>query len=442
MSEAQDTTAAAVGANGSSHDGFAEPDAASRNRSAGRGRPSRSVGEAYIVDAVRTPVGKHGGALAGVRPDDLAATALRALMERVQLPRLDVADVILGCANQAGEDNRNVARMSALLAGFPVGVPGVTVNRLCASGLEAVAQAARALKLGESDLFVAGGVESMSRAPWVVPKAARAFPTGSVTMHDTTLGWRFINPRLREEYGVDSMGETAENLADEYGITREQQDAFALSSHRKATAALRAGRFAEELTPVEVNTKQGVAHVIEDEGPREDTNFEALARLKPAFRPHGSVTAGNSSTLNDGAAALLLASSDYVSAHGLTPLARVTTTAVVGVPPRIMGIGPVEATRKALTRVGMNLTDVGLIELNEAFAAQALAVLAALDIDPEDARLNPNGGAIALGHPLGCSGARILTTLVHEMVKTDVEVGLATMCVGVGQGMTMVVERN
>ena len=442
MSEAQDTTAAAVGANGSSHDGFAEPDAASRNRSAGRGRPSRSVGEAYIVDAVRTPVGKHGGALAGVRPDDLAATALRALMERVQLPRLDVADVILGCANQAGEDNRNVARMSALLAGFPVGVPGVTVNRLCASGLEAVAQAARALKLGESDLFVAGGVESMSRAPWVVPKAARAFPTGSVTMYDTTLGWRFINPRLREEYGVDSMGETAENLADEYGITREQQDAFALSSHRKATAALRAGRFAEELTPVEVSTKQGVAHVIEDEGPREDTNFEALARLKPAFRPHGSVTAGNSSTLNDGAAALLLASSDYVSAHGLTPLARVTTTAVVGVPPRIMGIGPVEATRKALTRVGMNLTDVGLIELNEAFAAQALAVLAALDIDPEDARLNPNGGAIALGHPLGCSGARILTTLVHEMVKTDVEVGLATMCVGVGQGMTMVVERN
>jgi len=401
-----------------------------------------SAVQAYIVDAVRTPVGRHGGALAGVRPDDLAATAIRALMERVQTPTIDVADVILGCANQAGEDNRNVARMSALLAGFPVAVPGVTVNRLCASGLEAVAQAARSLKLGESDVYVAGGVESMSRAPWAVPKPERGYPSGSLTAYDTTLGWRFVNPRLREEYGVDSMGETAENLVAEYGISREAQDVFALASHRKATAALRAGRFAEELTPVEVRAKEGVGHVIQDEGPREDTSFEALSRLKPAFRQGGTVTAGNSSSLNDGAAALLLASHDYVSAHGLKPLARVSATSVVGVPPRIMGIGPVGATRKVLTRLGMHLSDVGIIELNEAFAAQALAVLADLDVDPEDARLNPNGGAIALGHPLGCSGARILTTLVHEMVKTDVEVGLATMCVGVGQGMSMIVERD
>ena len=402
----------------------------------------RSVVDAYIVDAVRTPVGRHGGALASVRPDDLAATALRALLERVQVPALDVADVILGCANQAGEDNRNVARMSALLAGFPVAVPGVTVNRLCGSGLEAVVQAARALQLGESDVYVAGGVESMSRAPWVLPKPSRAYPVGSVTAYDTTLGWRFVNPRLREEYGVESMGETAENLADDYGITREAQDAFALASHRKATAALRAGRFAEELTPVEVSTREGVSHVIQDEGPREDTSFEELSRLKPAFRPHGSVTAGNSSSLNDGAAALLLASGDYVSAHGLKTLAKVSVSAVVGVPPRIMGIGPVGATRKALIRAGMSLADVGLIELNEAFAAQALAVLSDLDLDPEDGRLNPNGGAIALGHPLGCSGARILTTLLHEMVKTDVDVGLATMCIGVGQGVALIVERS
>ena len=412
--------------------------------SKGRSRRTRArpVGEAYLVDAVRTPVGRHGGALASVRPDDLAACALDALIERVQVPKLDVADVILGCANQAGEDNRNVARMSALLAGFPVGVPGVTVNRLCGSGLEAVAQAARAVKLGESDVYVAGGVESMSRAPWAVPKPEKGFATGSLTMHDTTLGWRFVNPRMREEYGVESMGETAENLAEEYGISREEQDAFALASHRKATAAAAARRFADELTPVEVRTRQGPQHVVEDEGPRPDTNFEALSRLKPAFRDGGTVTAGNSSSLNDGAAAVLVVSRDYVSAHGLEPLAKVSCVTVAGVPPRIMGIGPVPATRKALVRAGMSLADVGLIELNEAFAAQAIAVLRDLGLDPEDARVNPNGGAIALGHPLGCSGARILTTLLHEMVRTDVEIGLATMCIGVGQGIAMIVERD
>ncbi|HEX7001358.1 MAG TPA: acetyl-CoA C-acyltransferase [Trueperaceae bacterium] len=400
-----------------------------------------SVRDAYLVAALRTPVGRHGGALAPVRPDDLAATVLSAVVERAGAPKRDVADVVLGCANQAGEDNRNVARMAALLAGYPVSVPGVTVNRLCGSGLDAVAQAARGVKLGEGELFVGGGVESMSRAPWAMPKPERGYATGSTTMYDTSLGWRFVNQRMAEEYGTESMGETAENLAEEHGISRDEQDAYALASHRKATAAIAADRFADEIVPVEVVTKRQTTLVGTDEGPRNDTSMEALGKLRPAFRAGGTVTAGNSSSLNDGAAALLVASPDYAQAHGLKPLARVVSTAVAGVPPRIMGIGPVPATRTALERAGISLDDVGLIELNEAFAAQTLAVLRELGLDEEDARVNPNGGAIALGHPLGCSGARILTTLLHEMVKTDVEVGLATMCIGVGQGIAMVVER-
>ncbi len=397
--------------------------------------------DAYLLAAVRTPIGRHGGALAAVRPDDLAALVLGEAVDRAGVPARHVEDVFLGCANQAGEDNRNVARMSALLAGYPVGVPGVTVNRLCGSGLEAVAQAARCVKLGEGDLYAAGGVESMSRAPWALPKPERGYAMGSSTAYDTSLGWRFVNPRMRDEYGVESMGETAENLAEEHGISRDEQDAFALASHRKATAAIAAKRFAEEVVAVEVPAKQGAVTVDTDEGPRMDTNMDALGRLKPAFRAGGTVTAGNSSTLNDGAAALLVASPDYAEAQGLKPLGRVVASAVAGVPPRIMGIGPVPATRKALERAGMALGDVGIIELNEAFAAQSIAVLRELGLDDEDARLNPNGGAIALGHPLGASGARILTTLLHEMVKTDVEVGLATMCIGVGQGIAMVVER-
>ncbi len=400
-----------------------------------------SVKDAYLVAALRTPVGRHGGALASVRPDDLAAAVLGEVADRAGVQKRDVADVVLGCANQAGEDNRNVARMAALLAGYPVSVPGVTVNRLCGSGLDAVAQAARGVKLGEGELYAAGGVESMSRAPWALPKPERGYPTGSSTAYDTSLGWRFVNQRMEDEYGTESMGETAENLAEEYGISRDEQDAYALASHRKATAAIAAGRFVDEILPIRVVSKRQETLVDTDEGPRTDTSMEALGRLRPAFRQGGSVTAGNSSSLNDGAAAVLVASPDYANAHGLTPLARVVSTAVVGVPPRIMGIGPAPATRAALQRAGMSLADVGIIELNEAFAAQTIAVLRDLDLDVEDARVNPNGGAIALGHPLGCSGARILTTLLHEMVKTDVEVGLATMCIGVGQGIAMVVER-
>ncbi len=394
--------------------------------------------EAWIIDAVRTPIGRHGGALAGVRPDDLAAGVLRALLDRSGIPPADVEDVYLGCANQAGEDNRNVARMALLLAGLPVEVGGCTVNRLCASGLEAVAEATRALRLGEGHVYLAGGVESMSRAPWAVPKASRAFPTGNLTMYDTTLGWRFVNPKMEAMGHTESMGETAENLRELYDIPREEQDRFALQSHQRAVAATDAGRFRDEIVPVETPT--GVVEV--DEGPRRDTSLEKLAKLKPVFRPGGTVTAGNASSLNDGAAAVLLASRAYAEAHGLRPLAKVRAVAVAGVPPRIMGIGPVPATRKALERARLAFDDVGLIELNEAFAAQVLAVLREWRLDPTDPRLNPNGGAIALGHPLGCSGARILATLVHELRRRpDVQFGLATMCIGVGQGMAMVVER-
>ncbi|BCP67614.1 thiolase family protein [Thermus thermophilus] len=396
--------------------------------------------EAWIVEAVRTPIGKHGGALASVRPDDLLAHALSALMERSGVPKEEVEDVYAGCANQAGEDNRNVARMALLLAGFPVEVAGCTVNRLCGSGLEAVAQAARTIWAGEGKVYIGSGVESMSRAPYAVPKPEKGFPTGNLVMYDTTLGWRFVNPRMQALYGTESMGETAENLAEMYRIGREEQDRFALLSHQKAVRAWDEGRFREEVVPVPVKRGKEEARVEVDEGPRRDTSLEKLAALRPVFREGGTVTAGNASPLNDGAAAVLLVSDDYAKAHGLRPLARVRAIAVAGVPPRIMGIGPVPATGKALERAGLTLEEIGLIELNEAFAAQSLAVLREWGLDMEDPRLNPNGGAIALGHPLGASGARILTTLVHEMRRRKVQFGLATMCIGVGQGIAVVVE--
>ena len=415
--------------------------------------------EAWIVGAMRTPVGRHGGSLSAVRPDDLGAVALEALIERTGVPPSEVEDVFFGCANQAGEDNRDVARMSLLLAGFPETVAGATVNRLCGSGLEAVSQAARAVMLGEASVYVGGGVESMSRAPWTVLKPERAFPTGNATMHDTTLGWRMVNPRMEEMGHTDSLGMTAENvaqerfnitpdedqpegLAEEYDVSREAQDRFALRSHQKAVAAQDEKRFREEITPVTVKGRKGDTVVEADEGPRRDTSLERLARLKPAFKGEGSVTAGNSSSLNDGAAAVMVVSREYAEAHDLEPMAKVRSMAVAGVPPRVMGIGPVPATKKALERAGITMDDVGLVEINEAFAAQVLACLHEWGMDSEDGRLNPNGGSIALGHPLGASGARILTTLVHEMRRRDdVRYGLATMCIGVGQGIAMVVEK-
>jgi acetyl-CoA acyltransferase len=415
--------------------------------------------EAWIVGAVRTPVGRHGGVLSAVRPDDLGSYALRALAERTGVDPGEVEDVIFGCANQAGEDNRDVARMSLLLAGFPETVGGITVNRLCGSGLEAVAQASRAVKLGEADVYIGGGVESMTRAPLAMSKESRPFQTGHQTVYDTTLGWRFTNPRLEELGHTDSLGQTAENLAverfhvssdndepetvvAEYDISRERQDAFALHSHAKAVAAQDAGRFDDELVPVTVKGRKGDTVVDADEGPRRDSSLEALAKLRPAFTKTGTVTAGNSSPLNDGSAAVMVVSDDYARAHGLQPMARIRSVAVAGVPPRVMGIGPVPAVAKALARAGVTMDDIGLIELNEAFAAQSLAVIHEWGMDGEDPRLNPNGGAIALGHPLGASGARLLTTLVHEMGRRDdVSLGLATMCIGVGQGIAMVVER-
>jgi 3-oxoadipyl-CoA thiolase len=417
-----------------------------------------TVNEAWIVGAVRTPVGRHGGALAAVRPDDLGALVLEALMERCGVPASEVEDVYMGCANQAGEDNRNVARMSLLLAGFPEGIAGATVNRLCGSGLEAVAGAARAVMLGEADVYVGSGVESMSRAPWSVPKPSRAFPTGHTTMYDTTLGWRFVNPRMEELGHTDSLGVTAENLAEErfrvtaeeqrpeelaaeYDVSRQAQDRFALRSHQKAVAAQDGKRFRGEIVPVRVKGRKGETVVEADEGPRRDTTLEQLGKLKPAFKGDGSVTAGNSSSLNDGAAAVLVVSKNYAEAHGLEPLAKIRSVATAGMPPRVMGIGPVPATQKALDRAGISLSEVGLVELNEAFAAQSLAVIREWGMDPEDERLNPNGGAIAIGHPLGCSGARILTTLLYELRRRpDARYGLATMCIGVGQGIAMVVE--
>jgi 3-oxoadipyl-CoA thiolase len=392
--------------------------------------------EAWIIDAVRTPIGRVGGQLAGVRPDDLAAIPLAAVLARAGVPAAEVDDVVLGCANQGGEDSRNVARMAALLAGYPETVPAVTVNRLCASGLEAVAQAARAIAAGEGQAFVAGGVESMSRAPWAMARPERAYPRGNVTLFDTALGWRWTNPRLEALGHTDSLGQTAENLAVEGRISREVQDGFALESHRKAVAAQDAGAFAAELVPVQAAS----GTVTADECPRRDTTLEKLGKLAPAFARGGTVTAGNSSPLNDGAAALLVTSDAFARAHGLAPLARIRSSAVAGVPPRVMGIGPVPAARKALERARLAFGDLGAIELNEAFAAQSLAVLAGWGLAPDDARVNPDGGAIALGHPLGCSGARILTTLVHALRRRRKALGLATMCIGVGQGIAMVVE--
>jgi 3-oxoadipyl-CoA thiolase len=399
-----------------------------------------------IIDAVRTPIGALGGALAPVRPDDLAAHVLRAILERNQFDPAQVEEVYLGCANQAGEDNRNVARMALLLAGLPVEVAGVTINRLCASGLNAVNQAARAIKAGEGDVFIAGGVESMSRAPYSLPKADTGFPFGNLTAYDTALGWRYPNPRIQEKYGTEQMGETAENIAQmKPHITRQKQDEFSVRSHQRAIAAIDSGRFAEEILPVTIPQRKGDPKVVDtDERPRRDTTLESLARLKPAFRKEGgTVTAGNSSGLNDGAAALLIMSDTKAKALGLKPLALLRSSAAAGVPPRIMGLGPVPAVKKALLRAGLTLKDIHLIELNEAFAVQSLAVIEDLGLDPE--LVNVNGGAVALGHPLGCSGGRILTTLLHEMGRRALSekrpyYGLATLCVGVGQGEATIVE--
>jgi 3-oxoadipyl-CoA thiolase len=397
------------------------------------------MAEAYVVDAIRTPVGSYRGALSGVRPDDLAAHVIQAVVERSGVDPERIADVYFGAANQAGEDNRDVARMAALLAGLPASVPGATVNRLCASGLEAVNAAARAVKLGEGDYYLAGGVESMSRAPWVVEKPERGLPRGPQTMHDTTLGWRMINPRMAElGVSTESMGETGENVAERFGVSREDQDAFALRSHQRAVAAIEAGRLAEEIVPIEAPKGRETVTVDADEGPRPDASLEKLAALRPVFRESGTVTAGNASTLNDGAACLLIASEAGAESLGAEPLARIVSFGVAGVDPACMGIGPVEAVPRALAAADLSLDEIDLIELNEAFASQALACARELGIDEE--RLNVNGGAIALGHPLGCSGARLATTLVRELRRRGGRYGVATLCVGVGQGLATVVE--
>jgi 3-oxoadipyl-CoA thiolase len=395
--------------------------------------------EAYLVDAVRTPMGAYRGALSGVRPDDLAAHVVRATVERTGVDPAEIVDVYFGAANQSGEDNRDVARMAVLLAGLPDSVPGATVNRLCASGLEAVNAAARAVKLGEGDFYLAGGVESMSRAPWVVGKPERGLPRGEQTMHDTTLGWRFVNSRMAElGVSTESMGETGENVAERYAVSREDQDAFALRSHRRAVAAAEAGLFAEEIVPLEAPQGRETVLVEADEGPRPDASPERMAALRPVFREDGTVTAGNASTLNDGAACLLVASEAGVEKLGAEPLARVLASGVAGVDPAYMGVGPAVAVPRALAAAGLELDQIDLIELNEAFASQVLACARELGIDEE--RLNVNGGAIALGHPLGCSGARLTTTLVRELRRRGGRYGIATMCVGVGQGLATVFE--
>jgi 3-oxoadipyl-CoA thiolase len=411
--------------------------------------------EVVIVEAVRTPVGRHGGALARVRPDDLAALVIKEVVARASIEPDLVEDVYMGCANQAGEDNRNVARMALLLAGLPFSVAGITVNRLCASGLDAINQAARAIKCGEGDVLVAGGVESMSRAPWSVPKAERAFPWGNVTMYDTTIGWRYPNPKMEQTIPLEGMGQTAENIYEETGISREEQDGFALESQRRAAAAIEAGRFKDEIVPVPVPQRKGPPLLVDtDEHPRIEidadgkvrltTGAKKLARLRPAFRAGGTVTAGNASGINDGAAALLLMSEVKAKELGLEPLARWVASAVAGVNPRTMGYGPIPATRKVLQRAGLTTADIDLIELNEAFAVQALACIKELGLD--QARTNVNGGAVALGHPLGCTGARLMTTLLHEMRRRAaagerMRYGLATLCVGIGQGCATIVER-
>ncbi len=401
----------------------------------------RPLREAWIVEAVRTPIGRYGGALAGVRPDDLAAIVLRAVVDRAGLDPAEVEDVILGCANQAGEDNRDVARMALLLAGFPVEVGGLTVNRLCGSGLQAINSAAHAIAVGDGDVFIGGGVESMTRAPYVQLKAEGTWDRGPREMADTTLGWRFVNPKLAALHHPYSMGETAENVAERWGVSRERQDAFALKSQQRAVAAIDAGRFDDQIVPVEVVGRKGETIVVDrDEHPRADSTAEAIARLKPAFkRDGGSVTAGNSSGINDGASAVLLVEAERARALGLTPLARVVSTAVAGVDPAIMGVGPVPATRKAVERAGISVGDLDLIELNEAFASQSLVCIDELGLDPD--KVNVNGGAIALGHPLGMSGGRLITMLTHELRRTGGRYGLATMCIGVGQGIATIVER-
>jgi 3-oxoadipyl-CoA thiolase len=406
--------------------------------------PRRPIREAWIVEAVRTPVGRYGGALASVRPDDLAALTLRAVVDRSGVDPAVIEDVILGCANQAGEDNRNVARMAVLLAGLPVEVAGQTVNRLCGSGLQAINAAANAIAVGDGDVFLAGGVESMTRAPFVLGKAESAFDRGATNLQDTTLGWRFINPKLSGMHHPYSMGETAENVVERYGdrldVTRERQDAFALLSHQRAVAAIDGGLFDTQIVPVEVPQKKGDPIVVSrDEHPRADTSMEALGKLGAAFREGGSVTAGNASGINDGAAATLVVEADRARALGLRPLARVVSTAVAGVDPAIMGVGPVPASRKALERAGITAGDLDLVELNEAFASQSVVCMDELGLDPE--KVNVNGGAIALGHPLGASGARLVTMLVHELQRRGGRYGLATMCIGVGQGIATVVER-
>jgi 3-oxoadipyl-CoA thiolase len=397
------------------------------------------VAEAYVLDVVRTPMGSYRGALSGVRPDDLAAHTIAAVVERTGVDPEQITDVYFGAANQSGEDNRDVARMAALLAGLPDSVPGATVNRLCASGLEAINCAARAAKLGEGDFYLAGGVESMSRAPWVVGKPERGLPRGPQTMHDTTLGWRFINPRMAElGLSTESMGETGENVAERYGISREDQDAWGLRSHQRAVAAAEAGIFAEEIVPIEAPHGRETVMVDTDEGPRANASLEKMAKLRPAFREGGTVTAGNASTLNDGAACTLIASEAGVEALGAEPFARVVSFGVAGVDPAYMGIGPAVAIPRALDAAGLSLDQIDLIELNEAFASQVLASARELGIDEE--RLNVNGGAIALGHPLGCTGARLTTTLVRELHRRGGKYGIATMCVGVGQGLATIFE--
>ena len=398
--------------------------------------------EAFICDAIRTPIGRHAGALAAVRADDLAAIPIKALMQRnASADWSAVDDVYYGNANQAGEDNRNVARMAGLLAGLPVEVGGVTVNRLCGSGMDAVAQGARAIKTGEARFIIGGGVESMTRAPFVLAKSAEPFQRAA-EIYDTSIGWRFVNPKMKKQYGADAMGETAENLASERQIRREDQDAFAARSQARAVAAQDSGRLAIEIVPVSVPQRRGDPRIVDkDEHPRKDSTLETLAKLKPAFRDNGTVTAGNSSGVNDGACALILADEDAIRRHGLKARARVVAAATAGVPPRIMGIGPVPATRKVLAKAGLTLDDMDVIELNEAFAAQALAVTRDLGLPDDAEHVNPNGGAIALGHPLGASGARLITTAMVELERRKARYALCTMCIGVGQGIAMVIER-
>ena len=400
------------------------------------------MSNAFICDAIRTPFGRYGGTLSSVRTDDLAAIPLKALVQRnssVDWSALD--DVILGCANQAGEDNRNVARMALLLAGLPQSVSGTTVNRLCGSSMDAISVAARAIKTGENSLVIAGGVESMSRAPFVMAKSDAAF-SRSVKLEDTTIGWRFVNPLMKAQYGVDSMPETAENVAEEFRISRQDQDAFAYRSQQRTAAAIKSGAFAEEIVPVTISGRKGVPVMVDqDKHPRPDTTLEALAALKPIVKPSGTITAGNASGINDGACGLLLASEAAVKKYGLTPKARVVASAAAGVAPRIMGIGPVTASRKALQRAGLSIADMDVIELNEAFASQSLAVLRELGLPDDSPKINPNGGAIAIGHPLGASGGRLITTAVYQLQRTKGRYALCAMCVGVGQGIAMVVER-